>query len=71
MKPHGAGIAGDGVFSLMMGDSIQLVDLKTNTTTNLVDRVNIKDVSDVRPTDMKLPGSDHLILGERTTTLVG
>lgn len=39
------GIAGDGVFSLVMGDAIKLVDLKTNTTTALVDRVDLKDVS--------------------------
>jgi hypothetical protein len=37
-------IAGDGVFSISQDGYIKLVDLKTNTTTNLVAAKDVKDV---------------------------
>ncbi|OAX34903.1 hypothetical protein K503DRAFT_774059 [Rhizopogon vinicolor AM-OR11-026] len=37
--------AGDGVFSIFQNGQIQLVDLKSNKTTDLVSMVDIKDVS--------------------------
>jgi len=37
--------AGDGVFSIDNSGEILLVDLKTNTTTSLVKRASVKDVS--------------------------
>ena len=37
-------VAGDGVFSLNQNGYISLVDLKTNTTSNLVATADIKDV---------------------------
>jgi hypothetical protein len=37
--------AGDGVFSVDNSGEILLVDLKTNTTTSLVKRASVKDVS--------------------------
>ncbi|KAF8219047.1 hypothetical protein L208DRAFT_899934 [Tricholoma matsutake] len=39
--------AGDGVYSVFEGDIIKLVDLKTNTTTNLVSDGDIRDVNDL------------------------
>jgi hypothetical protein len=38
-------VAGDGVFSIFHNGRIQLVDLKSNTTTDLVSVMDIKDVS--------------------------
>jgi dipeptidyl aminopeptidase B len=38
------GVAGDGVFSFQSEGWIKLVDLKTNTTTNLVYQHDVKDV---------------------------
>lgn len=40
-------IAGDGVFSLLEDSYIKLVDLTTNTTTNVVSLHDITDVSDL------------------------
>jgi hypothetical protein len=40
--------AGDGVFSVNTGTFIQLTDLKSNTTRNLVALQNVKDVSSER-----------------------
>jgi dipeptidyl aminopeptidase len=37
--------AGDGVFSLLEGSHIKLVDLKSNNTTNLISILDVKDVS--------------------------
>jgi hypothetical protein len=38
-------LAGDGVYSIQEGGFIQLVDLKINSTRNLVATSDIKDVS--------------------------
>ena len=38
-------LAGDGVFSVSDGVFISLVDLKSNTTTNLISISDVKDVS--------------------------
>lgn len=38
-------LAGDGVFSVSDGAFISLVDLKSNTTTNLISTLDVKDVS--------------------------
>lgn len=38
-------LAGDGVFSVSDGAFISLVDLKSNTTTNLISISDVKDVS--------------------------
>lgn len=40
--------AGDGVFSISEQGIIKLVDLKTNTTTDLLDTKDVKDVRSVR-----------------------
>lgn len=37
-------LAGDGVFSIEEGGYIKLVDLKTNTTSNLVRKSDVQDV---------------------------
>ena len=42
--PHIIPLAGDGVFSLSEGGYIKLVDLKSNTTRNLLAYENVKDV---------------------------
>ncbi len=42
--PHIISLAGDGVFSLSEGGYIKLVDLKSNTTRNLLAYENVKDV---------------------------
>ena len=40
--------AGDGVFASNQGGDINLVDLKSNTTTKLVTMHDVKDVRDLR-----------------------
>jgi len=43
-SPSNSSLAGDGVFSVSQDGKINLVDLKTNKTTNLLATADVKDV---------------------------
>lgn len=56
--------AGDGVFSVSQDGFIKLVSLESNTTTNLVQMSDLKDVSPV--SDFARAALDHVhIVGAR------
>jgi hypothetical protein len=56
--------AGDGVFSVSQDGSIKLVSLESNTTTDLVQISDLKDVSPVN--DFARAALDHIhIVGAR------
>lgn len=61
---RGAHAAGDGVFSLKQDGYIKLVDLKTNTTKNLVSVSNVKDEygNGISFTDWSLSADMHYML---------